>query len=194
MHRPPSPCRRWFRPRAGARGKKVLAYAKAIAEREAALDGRRAAEYEAKLASIEKTLRDQTAASFGPPDRWWACLQNRPAPADVIHGMVAARDRRSNEDVRLQGRMRQHEHTSEALGDAEHGTVLATHGHVHDREPSIVRRDAGVIACAPTGPGKRGRRPWRRSERASAERSKTHPPASDSKARRRGRPPEVTLR
>lgn len=42
--------------------KKVLVYAKAVAEREAAIDSRRAADYEAKLASIEQSLRDQTAA------------------------------------------------------------------------------------------------------------------------------------
>lgn len=42
--------------------KKVLVYAKAVAEREAAIDSRRASDYEAKLASIEQSLRDQTAA------------------------------------------------------------------------------------------------------------------------------------
>ena len=40
---------------------KVVAYAKAVSEREKALDSRRAAEYDAKLAEIEKKVADQDA-------------------------------------------------------------------------------------------------------------------------------------
>lgn len=40
---------------------KVLAYAKAVSDREKALDSRRAAEYDAKLAEIEKKVADQDA-------------------------------------------------------------------------------------------------------------------------------------
>lgn len=50
---------------------KVLAYSKAISEREQALDGANAAEYRAKLAAIEGTLAEQkkAAAATAQPDK-----------------------------------------------------------------------------------------------------------------------------
>jgi hypothetical protein len=74
------------------REQQVLAYARAVAERESALDSRSSADFEAKLASIEKTLTEERAALAEEAKTLREASQNAKAGGDMAARSAAAAD------------------------------------------------------------------------------------------------------